>query len=283
MKQKLSLSVSLTAIAVLLLVNSCTKDFPRGYFNPLIGGCQVVEYHWPQFDQFYPAPLPLLFRKTFDPTGKVVKGMACGFLNDNLPADAAGFLLDMTIAQRDRRVFLIKADSGKMIPPDTLVTIYLNNQGRPDSSIGRPGSCPEAGTLAYEHEYYYYKNDRVTYIKHTIWADADFSFSGKDTVRYDKYDNPISYGFNTYQYDHTRKGGDKFYADVFMGNESNFYILQYLGFFPEINNPPNLRTYEYSSDWSGGGNLTNQQFDREGKLTGFSLVGENVTISWNCP
>jgi|ERR1700722_13584009 len=112
-------------------------EFPQeGYFNPLIGGCQVAEYHNPQFDPFFTTKPPYLFRKTFDPGGNIVREMACGFANDNLPQSLSTFLLDVLIAQKDRRVFLIRADSGKRVVPDTLVTIYLNQEGRPDSCIG---------------------------------------------------------------------------------------------------------------------------------------------------
>lgn len=285
MKKDLLLSVSVTAIALTMLFNSCNKQFPQaGFFNPLIGGCQVAEYHVPQFDQYFPTPPPYLFRKTFDPSGKIVKEMACGFLNDDVPEFIAGYLLDVTIAQKDHRVFLVRADSGKKVAPDTLATIYLNGEGRPDSCIGRPGSDPEAGSNAYELEYYHYKDNRLQTVQHDIlYAGSDgLRFLKTDTVRYDKYGNPVSYGFSSYTYDYSRKAGQKFYADVFMGIESDFYLLQYLGFFPEINNPPNVRMSEKNSDAAEGGPLAGQTFDAQGKLTGFSLQGEPISISWNC-
>ena len=271
-------------IALFFLFNSCGKEFPqKGFFNPLIGGCQVAEYHVPQFDAYFTSTPPYLFRKTFDPSGKIVKRMACGFANDNVPQSLSSYLLDLTIMQRDRRVFLIRADSGKAVVPDTLFTIYLNREGRPDSCIGRPGSNPEAGA-AHEWEYYYYKDDRIQVIKHTTFHELEggYSYSGTDTIRYDKYGNPVSYGFNRYTYDYTRKVGQKFYLDVFMGIESNFYVLQYLGFFPEINNPPNIRTSEINLDASETGALGNQQFDAQGKLTSFGYPDGKTTITWNC-
>ena len=116
-----------------------------------------------------------------------------------------------------------------------------------------------------------------------LYAGSDgLRFLKTDTVRYDKYGNPVSYGFNSYTYDYSRKAGQKFYADVFMGIESDFYLLQYLGFFPEINNPPNVRMSEKNSDAAEGGPLAGQTFDAQGKLTGFSLQGEPISISWNC-
>jgi hypothetical protein len=110
------------------------------------------------------------------------------------------------------------------------------------------------GSNAYELEYYFYKDNRVTFIKQTTLfaGDDGFFLKSTDTVRYDKFGNPMSYGFNTYTYDYTKKGGQKFYADIFMGVESDFYLLQYLGFFPEINNPPNIRTSEANSDAAEG-------------------------------
>ena len=284
MKKNLSTTVSVMSVALFFLFNSCGKEFPRdGFFNPLIGGCQVAEYHNPQFDPFFPARPPYLFRKTFDPAGKVATGMACGFANDNVPQSLPSFLLDVRIAQKDRRVLLIRADSGKTVVPDTLVTIYLNREGRPDSCIGRPGSDPEEGT-GYEWEYYSYKDGRIQVIKHTTFHEGDpgYLFSGTDTIHYDKYGNPVSYGFNTYTYDYTRKGGQKFYLDVFMGGEADFYLLQYLGFFPEVNNPPNLRTAEFNSDAAEGGPLGDQQFDAQGKLTNIGPQIGGISITWNC-
>jgi hypothetical protein len=63
-----------------------------------------------------------------------------------------------------------------------------------------------------------------------------------------------------------------------MNDEADFYLLQYLGFFPEINNPPNLQTSSYNSDGAEGGPLGDQQFDAQGKLTGFGPI----SITWNC-
>lgn len=287
MKRNLSTTVSAITIALFFLFNSCGKEFPQeGFFNPLIGGCQVAEYHNPQFDQFFTTPPPYLFRKTFDPGGNIVREMACGFSNDDLPSTLQSFLLDVLIVQRDRRVFLIRADSGKIVVPDTLATIYLNREGRPDSCIGRPGSDPEASgsLMGYEWEYYYYKDNKIQLIKHTIFGGGEFgfSFSGTDTVRYDRFGNPVSYSFNSYTYDYTRKGGQKFYLDAFMGNEADFYLLQYLGFFPEMNNPPNLRTSSISSGVAEGGPIGNQQFDAQGKLTSFGSDFGDISITWNC-
>jgi hypothetical protein len=281
MKRNLSTTVSALPIALFFLFNSCGKEFPQeGFFNPLIGGCQVAEYHDSQYDVFFTTKPPYLFRKTFDPSGKIATEMACGFSNDIVPEPR--LQLDVLIAQKDRRVFLIRADSGKTIVPDTLVTIYLNREGRPDSCIGRPGSDPETGTTTgYEWEYYFYKDGKIQTVKHTIFFGGEepgVFFSGSDSVRYDKYGNPVSFGFNTYAYDYTRRGGQKFYLDAFMNDETDFYLLQYLGFFPEINNPPNLQTYSYNSDGAQGGPLGVQQFDAEGKLTGFGPI----SITWNC-
>jgi len=287
MTRNLLAAMGVLPVVVIFLLSSCGKEFSsKGFFNPLIGGCQVAEYHNPQFDSYFPTKPPYLFRKTFDASGRIVKEMACGFSNDNPPLSLPEFLLDVTIAQKDRRVFLLRAYSGKPVVPDTLLTIYLNWEGRPDSSIGRPGSDPEAGT-AYEWEYYYYKGDRLQSINHTTFhgphgGEGGYSFSGTDTIHYDKYGNPLSYGYNTYTYDYTRKGGQKFYLDVFMGNEANFYLLQYLGFFPEINNPPNLRTYEYNSDAAESLSFLDQQFDAQGKLTGIGQPDGGISITWNC-
>jgi hypothetical protein len=66
-----------------------------------------------------------------------------------------------------------------------------------------------------------------------------------------------------------------------MGIESNFYLLQYLGFFPEVTSPVNVRT-GVTTGSDTGGPLTDQQFDAEGRLIGYEIDFIPVTITWNC-
>lgn len=275
-------------IALVALLDSCSKGLPsKGFSDPLAGGCQVAEFHCDRFDQFFNPPLPYIFKKTYDSSGTVVKEMVFGFRNLEMPKDILGLMLDVTIERKDRRVFLIRKDTAKSIVRDTLYTIYLNREGRPDSCIGRTGSDPEFPWPAGEKEYYHYKNGRIQSLNWSINYVQNghiYSYPGADTVYYDKYDNPVKFGYNSYTYDTTRKGGSKFYLDDFTHIEVDFYVLQYLGYFPEINNPPNIRVTEWNPDGEDGGPLllTNQQFDAEGRLLGYGLTWETYTITWRC-
>ena len=285
MKRNISPTLVLATVSIFLLFNSCTKDVPfRNFFNPLIGGCQVAEYHVTQFDPLFPTPPPYLFRKTFDPSGRIVQEIDCNFTDDILPADLLSSTLHLKIGQKGPVVYLINKASVKSDFPDTVVRIYLNEKGRPDSSIGGPGSDPQAGPGSFEKEYYTYKDNRVTDVK----TNLTFIFNGNpissdavNTVTYDKFGNPLSFAGNSYTYDYTRKARQQFYCDDFMGNESNFYLLQYLGFFPEVTSPVNVRTGVNTGEDTGGP-LTNQQFDEEGKLIGYAIDFIPVSITWNC-
>ena len=285
MKRNISPAVVLATASIFMLFNSCVKDVPPGnFFNPLVGGCQVAEYHVATFDPLFPTPPPYLFRKTFDPSGRIVTGIDCNFTNDILPANLLSSTLHLKIVQKGWVVDLIKADSVKTDFPDTLFRIYLNEKGRPDSCIGSPGSEPQAGPGSFEKEYYTYKDNRVMEVKMNITFNYDgtpFSLDGTDTVKYDKYGNPVSFGTNTYTYDYSRKARQQFYCDDFMGIESNFYLLQYLGFFPEVTSPVNVRT-GVNTGSDTGGPLTGQQFDAEGRLIGYDIDYIPVSITWKC-
>jgi hypothetical protein len=67
-----------------------------------------------------------------------------------------------------------------------------------------------------------------------------------------------------------------------MERDRVFYLLQYLGFFPEVTNPPNLRTRAATTDIPQGLPLTNPQFDPEGKLISYGFIEGTTTITWNC-
>jgi hypothetical protein len=285
MKKNISLPVILATATIFMLFNSCMKDVSSGsFFDPLVGGCQVAEYHVAMFDPLFPTPPPYLFRKTFDPSGRIVQEIDCNFTNDILPANLLSSTLHLKIGQKGWVVYLTGADSLKGNFPDTVMRIYLNEQGRPDSCIGGPGSDPQAGPGSFEKEYYTYKDNRVTEVKMNTTYDfgtSTASFESTDTVKYDRYGNPLSFGTNSYTYDYTRKARQQFYCDDFMGIESNFYLLQYLGFFPEVTSPVNVRT-GVTTGSDTGGPLTDQQFDAEGRLIGYEIDFIPVTITWNC-
>ena len=285
MKKNIPPAVALATATIFMLFTSCMKDVPLGnFFNPLVGGCQVAEYHVAQFDPLFPTPPPYLFRKTYDPSGRIVTDIDCNFTADILPADLLSTTLHLKIRQQGWVVYLIKEDSVKTDFPDTVTRVYLNQKGRPDSCIGGPGSELLLPPGSFEKEYYTYKDNRVTEVKMFstyIYDGSPDSLYGIDTVKYDKYGNPLSYGTNSYTYDYTRKASQQFYCDDFMGDGSNFYLLQYLGFFPEVTSPVNVRT-GVNTGSDTGGPLTDQRFDEQGRLIGYLIDYTPVTITWNC-
>lgn len=275
------LATMLTAIA-LTLQFSCTKDLPRdGFFNPLIGGCQVAEFHISQFDNFFSSPPPYLFRKSFDATGEVVTGIDCTFADDLLPEYLPLQTLHALVTQKDRMVFLIKKPTGSEGDlPDTLARIYLNKAGRPDSCVGAAGIDPIE--LAPVTEHYYYKNNRLLAVNDIEYLVPGSPFISTDTISYDRYGNPLSFAHNSYQYDYSRRAKQQFYCDDFMEFDRVFYLLQYLGFFPEVTSPVNIRTRVINVDVAAGEAVTNPTFDQEGKLVSYGTLFGTNTITWNC-
>jgi hypothetical protein len=272
----------LTAIAATLL-GSCNKSLPsEGFFNPLIGGCQVAEYHIPQFDQFFPTPPPYLFRKSFDATGKIVTGMDCSFTNDIVPATLPMFTLHITVVQQGWTVLLISKSTGKEGNiPDTVGRIYLNRTGRPDSCVGVGIDPFEPLSLVTEH--YYYKNDRIFAVNDITYVSHNFILDRTDTITYDRFGNPLSFVHNSYQYNYSRRPKEQFYCDDFMEVDRVYYLLQYLGFFPEVTNPPNLRTAVTTVESDFPVAVVDPQFDSEGKLISYvPSYGGATTITWNC-
>jgi hypothetical protein len=282
MKLNRSLSATvLTVLVVMLLGSSCGKNLP-GIFNPLTGGCQVAAFHSSQFDAFFPTPPPYFFQKTFDATGRIVTGIDCSFSNDIVPLTLPSFLLHLTIVQKGWMVLLIRKPTGKEGDvPDTLGRIYLNSAGRPDSCVGAAGLDPFASARPVK-EIYYYKKDRLLAIYDAAFFSPGGWFGNTDTIHYDSHGNPVSFLNNSYQYDYHRSAKQQYYSDDFMEGDRVFYLLQYLGFFPEVTNPPNVRTRAANTDNPEGVNLTNLTFDAEGKLIGYDFVTGTNTITWNC-
>ncbi len=277
-----SLSAMLLTAITTTLLGACNKSLPpEGFFNPLIGGCQVAAFHNSQFDYFFPTPPPYLFQKSFDATGKVVTGIDCSFSNDILPWTLSSFTLHLNVVQQGWMILLINKPTGiKGDIPDTLGRIYLDRDGRPDSCVGVGLDPFNAGALTKEH--YFYKNGRLLAVNDIVYYNADYFFGGTDTISYDRFGNPLSFMNNYYQYDYSRRVKQQYYSDDFMEADRVFYLLQYLGFFPEVTNPPNVRTRAADVDAPEGVNLSNLQFDSEGKLISYGYYTGTNTITWNC-
>ena len=283
-------------LVIFALFLSCNKSIDPIYgdHNPLQGGNQVAEYHIPLYDPYYPPHFPFLFKKIYDHTGENLQEIQCSFWNDQAPASPecncrGGVFLselyhDFLVRHDGRKIFLLNKFpyfgifTPNPIPlPDTVAVITLDDKGR-------AGSCRanfelnllNINTEVGETQYYIYKNDRLFAIK-TI---EDNRGTLIDTINYDKYGNILSFNGNTYQYDYSRKARLQFYCDDLMGNDDTFYLLEYLGFFPEITSPVNIRTHVEAITFHG--DLSNHQFDAEGRLTGYDFY-EKISIVWTQP
>ncbi len=65
-----------------------------------------------------------------------------------------------------------------------------------------------------------------------------------------------------------------------MGNFDTYYLLQYMGFFPEVTNPVNVRIHGEAGVFHG--DIKDHQFDSEGKLISYVFEESDVSIVWNC-
>jgi len=271
----------------LLALTSCRKDIGRfdGSTNPLESHEQVVEYHIPTYDAAYPPRFPFLFKKIYDPSGKTVKEIDCSFWDVQSPSQLFldEFYHTLKVEQKGRMVYLINTQLTKENTPDTVARITLNNQGRPESCAASPALDPDAASKPAVTEYYTYKNDRVTLVKSVYNGEIPsthpqpFTYTIVDTVHYDNVGNPISFLGNSYQYDYTKKPKQQFYCDDFMGGDEPFFLLEYLGYFPEVTCPVNLRTHVATLIFSG--DLTNHQFDSKGRLISYDFYAP-ITITW---
>ena len=286
MKNVDSIRIGIFAVATFLLFNSCQKViYPLNHFpNPLTGGsggCQVASFHLSEFD-----PLPqgayYLFGKKYDPSGKNLKEIIFSISEDVFFGDLLQFQSDYQVVDKGRKVFLITKDALGHSIPDTGAIIYLNTLGRPDSIVSYSQITYhfDARTGETVRTYFSYMQDRLftaRTVKHGYFVSSDVT----DTVRYDNYGNMASFASYTYQYDYTRTAKQQCYLDDYMQNKGEVYLLEYLGYFPEVTSPTNVRT-----GISGGyesGALTNHQFDGEGKLISYdSRNFGHVTITWNC-
>ena len=284
MKRALPIRVGITAVLLFLLFNSCNKAiFSQDHFpDPLVGGCQVAEFHNPQFDSFFPQGVDYLFKKKYDPSGKTLKEIIFSISEDLVPSTILQRQADYQVVDKGRKVYLITLDTLGHGMPDTSAIIYLNALGRPDSCVSYSRLSPhfDLGSGQIAKTYFFYQDQRIHIIRTDSYFDAHTPFfSTLDTARYDKFGNVLSMGFNTYKYDYARPAKQQCYLDDYEQNLGELYMLEYLGYFPELTSPVNVRISAINNDVSEGGPLQAHKFDADDKLIGYN----GNTITWNCP
>jgi len=274
-KNALSLS-ALATVALLLLFFSCSRKYDD-FHNPFPQDCDVASYILPSDPtdtSAYSRVKPSLFKKTYDPSGRMVTGIDFNYWNAlTVPLFHEHHMLVKTDGQK---IFLLDKDDNL----DTAVRIFLNNQGRPLSCEINAATNDSHGDSYGELNKFVYKNNRLIAIKTTRFSEY-YPLESTDSLHYDNDGNILSFSQNSYQYDLHRKARQQFYCDDLMGSTDGFYIMQYLGFFPEVTSPTNVRTYVNAVLFVG--NVTDHRFDADGKLISYVFRGPNpTTITWHC-
>jgi hypothetical protein len=257
---------------VLAIFCACKKNIPASLFPPRTQESLLVdEYLLPQYNGAL-FDFPLLFKKKYALSGKLNQ-IDLSFENTFVPAYSLEH--DFSVVQNGLKLYLLKTSD----PTDTGVVITLNGQGKVTSCHVTKETNDINGRA--EMEYFYYKNDRIWYIKTVPDAGVDFTFPpSEDTVYYDSHGNPAVFAFNTYQYDYTRKIAFQYYIDDQMESTPGYYVCQYLGYFPEVTSPPNLRIHVQADEFNL--TLSDYQFDAAGRMISYnySIFG-GVTIVWH--
>ena len=271
-----------------LLFSSCRKGndpFP-GNSNPLTDDNQVVEYHKTVYDNKFAAPypshFPFLFKKTY--SGKSVTEIACSFEDERSPSlfFAEAFYHVFKVSQHGRTVYLVNKQLNEGGIPDTVATVTLNAAGRPETCYTNPELDPDAIAPTWILQHYIYQNNRIIAVK-AEYTTPDYPIYQPtlDSIYYDNYGNMVAFNDNHFAYDYTQKPKQQFYCEGYMGNEEPFYLLQYLGYFPEVNSPTNVMNHIdefFYGDWTGP--LTDHQFDAKGRLISYTFPGGPTTITW---
>ena len=278
--------IGVCAIAFFLCLSSCRKDiFPIGQ-DPLTSRDQVVEFHNNEFDNLGPeyGPLPphYPFVKMYDNAGKV-RELICYFDIEQLPRDVTSFQVHVKVIEKGRKVYFLNVDSLNHGVSDTTAILYLNAAGRPDSCVGDYHFMENrnAGKLAVATNTFHYKDNKLVYVTDLELSGPFVAASRADSVRYDQYGNALSFFVNSYQYDYTKTAKEQFYSNDFMQNYWEFYMLQYLGYFPEVNCPTHVRTAVQRIGGQGFLTLSGHQFDGKGRLVSYEFNGnEHFTVNW---
>ncbi|MEJ7738985.1 MAG: hypothetical protein WKF97_16285 [Chitinophagaceae bacterium] len=244
---------------------------------PTIPRCDVAEYI---VGEPYFFGYPYLFAKKYDHTGKIIKEITCTFENIVRPDLMPVF--NLVIKQKGLNVFLLNKNNLL----DTALKVLLNHNGKVIWS--------EASYDLIQQNNYYRSSlfNRYTYKDNRLFSvESNYTdTSGRgliDTLLYDSRGNILKVGSSSYEYDVSINVKKQFYILTdYMNSQNGFFLLQYLGFFPEVTNPANLLT-NYTSGW-GRREVFDHTFDASGNLISYrsrrmyDKVGIAVYTKWNC-
>lgn len=266
--------MSVVMALITLSFLSCTKIFDWKNITPKPPGegCEVAEYHLPYYDT-EPLAFPFLFKKTYDATGKIVTAIDCSFWNVNSPQRVARN--ELILERKGASLFFLD----KHNLADTVLYVYFNSNGRVGSLRGTDKLVNFEERLRSNR--FIYENNRLAAIETIIPNGPGNELRFTSPLTYDSYGNVLSLRNNSYVYDITRKPRQQFYIDDYMDYEFGYYLLQYLGYFPEVTNPPNIRIHVKTNVFDR--DLTGHSFDADNRLTGYQFAGiGKATITYHC-
>lgn len=268
-------------LPLLLFMASCSKiDWNNVWHDGNKSKSCDVESFLVDLDT--PLPFPYLFTKQYDPSGKYIKEINASFNIIASLEDLPHYRL--RLEYRPSKIYFIRMES----PYDTVVTAWLNQQGRVIRTSSQNGTWESK---------FVYRNNRLFSIQ---WPEA---YGITDTCEYDAYGNILSIAHYVdyyfvdregyfYEYDYSKQGKQQFYLEEIRFINNDFTLMQYMGFFPELN-PRHLRTRTLigQKSFAFGQYLANHVLDAKGKLLQYDIVtppGQpQVTITqahltWNC-
>ena len=260
-------SLAALFFTMLLFLGACKKASTVGRAIQQKLACDVSRYSVSAYDnQSGVVDDVNLFQKIYDAAGKNVTEIQCAFFEPYSPygVDIGGSFLfgpthDLLVYKNGSSLIL----RDKTNSTDTAMVAILNGAGRPVSCIlSLQGVLTDDSHLV-DTETFVYKGSRIFSVQGTL--------SGlTDTVRYDSLGNLLSFAGNTYIYDYYRPTVESFYMTDYEAKDHGYYLLQYLGYFPEVTNTSNIRSNLSNSYLMDAANMGEEQYDADGRLVGFN-------------
>lgn len=228
-------------------------------------------------------PNPFFFTKTYDPSGKYVKEIDAAFNNVRYPDDLIH--CPLRVEYKPSKIYFVRMEN----PFDTVVTACLDYQGR----VIRTNSH----NWIFENVFKY-RNNRLFSIQNNMWTDTcEYDTRGNilsmsHYVDYGEYGGIDRNGY-FYTYDYSKKAKQQAYFEETRDINNDFTLMQYMGFFPELN-PVNMRISSHNGLKNGYGfqlYMGNHVLDSKGKLVQYNLltppeenqqVITHALLTWQC-